>query len=599
MLRRHGPLPGDAVSPAASYSLHRQRALASAFPTAVAVVVALTLLYAVAAILKSPGQGQILSYALELAAPLLALLLVRGPLATHPEGVALATDLCFTAVLSGRLVLPETTESGTALFLALKLLATAALFPWHPRLQYVSAASTMGLYFAAITLAGRHLNEIHQLAGPLIAAVLSCVGATIADRTRRALWQQSVDLAAAERRTRALLEAERTVAAENARLFAGLAVSEARYRDLFERATDLIFVVEEAGPLRFANRSALDFLRTDADRLNELRWQDLVTGRGRRRIERHLAIAHRRPGESDRTFQLEIAVPGAASAVLELRVRLISQAEQPAAYHCIARDVTERRQQERHTQQLLSKLREANRLQAEFVANMSHELRTPLNVIIGYGDLLADEPGLPAEGDAREFLGRIATAGRALHRLLESVLEYARLDRGHTAIIATRFPAARLLSELRDLCGDLRADGGVALAIQDTSDIVFISDYDRLYSILSNLLLNALKFTHAGRVELQLQRVGQQAEFIVRDTGIGIDADALAHVFEPFRQVDGSPTRIYGGVGLGLAIVRRNTELLRGEIEVESQLGAGTTFRIRVPVALADEAEEMATTTAA
>jgi signal transduction histidine kinase len=424
MLGRHRSTPGDAVSPAASYALHRQRALAAAFPTAAAVVVALTLVYAVAAVLKSPGQGQVLTYALELVVPLLALALVRGPLAAHPEGVALATDLCFTAILTGRLFLPETTESGTALFLALKLLTTAALFPWHPRLQYVAAASTLGLYYAASTLADRRLDEIHQLAGPVIAAVLSCVGATVADRTRRALWQQSVDL------------------------------------------------------------------------------------------------------------------------------------------------------------------REANRLQTEFVANMSHELRTPLNVIIGYGDLLADAPGLAAEGEAREFLGRISAAGRALHRLLESVLEYARLDRGHTAVIATRFAAATLLGELRDLCGDLRADGDVALAIQDTSDIVFVSDYDRLYSIFSNLLLNALKFTNAGHVAMELHRVGAHAEFTVRDTGIGIDADVLPHIFEPFRQVDGSPTRAYGGVGLGLAIVRRNTELLRGQIEVTSQPGVGTTFSIRVPIAL-------------
>ena len=127
--------------------------------------------------------------------------------------MALATDLGFTAVLAGRLLLPTTTESGTALFLSLKLLATAALFPWHPQFQYVSAASTLLLYYAAIVLTGRTLDATHQLAGPFIAAVLSCVGAAVADRTRHALWQQSVDLAASEQRTRSLLEAERSLTA--------------------------------------------------------------------------------------------------------------------------------------------------------------------------------------------------------------------------------------------------------------------------------------------------------------------------------------------------------------------------------------------------
>jgi signal transduction histidine kinase len=222
---------------------------------------------------------------------------------------------------------------------------------------------------------------------------------------------------------------------------------------------------------------------------------------------------------------------------------------------------------------------------------MSHELRTPLNVIIGYGDLLAEEPLVATAGDARLFLERIATAGRALYRLLESVLEYARLDRGRTPLLATRFHAAKLLGELRDLCTDLRADSTVALSIQDSSDIVFVSDYDRLYSILSNLLLNALKFTSAGRIELHLIRDGDYAEFHVRDTGIGIDPAVLPHVFEPFRQADGSPTRIYGGVGLGLAIVHRNTELLGGEVDVESTVGVGSAFRVRVPIAVEGEQE--------
>jgi len=748
VMQRHGPISGDTVAPAPSYTIHRQRVLAAGFPTAVGVVVGLTLIYALVDLLKVANDGQLLSYSLELAVPLIGLALARGPLAEHAESVALASDLCFTAVLTLRLLLPATTVSGTALFLSLKMLATAVLFPWRPQLQYVSSVSTLLLYYALILLTGRPFDATHQVVGPFIAAVLSCVGAAGADRTRFALWRQSLDLAASEAHTRSLLEGERILAAiareisvlsnlhtaldrlnsltaaalgcdysntylvddlrgevaaaatnasepaeraeilavrsslaqpllaelmqgrtvvindcaaqrwfepaalaqlgvrslaltpisakgatvgvltvtrtqsakpfddrqisllkaiaaqaaiaiENARLFDGLTASEARYRDLFERATDLIFVVEAAGPMRFANRAALDFLQVDAESLRHMRWQDLVAEPARRWIERRLGASAPPAFESDQTFEIDIQVPGAAHAVLELRTRLISQPGQPAAYHCIARDVTERRQQERETQQLLFQLREANRLQAEFVANMSHELRTPLNVIIGYADLLADEPGLPTQGDAHLFLRRIAASGRALHRLVESVLEYARLDRGRNVLITTRFPAVKLLGELRDLCDDVQGNTDVALAIQDTSDIVFASDYDRLYSVLSNLLLNALKFTRKGVVELHLRRIGGDAEFSVRDTGIGIEQDALVHVFEPFRQIDGSPTRRYGGVGLGLAIVRRNAELLRGRVEVESQVGAGTTFRVRIPIDLESVAEALRTPSAA
>ena len=158
---------------------------------------------------------------------------------------------------------------------------------------------------------------------------------------------------------------------------------------------------------------------------------------------------------------------------------------------------------------------------------MSHELRTPLNVIIGYADLLADEPNLPRDGDAPLFLDRIAAAGRALHRLVESVLEYARLDRGRNVVIPRRFPAAALLNELRELGAD------IAVRVQADADLVFYTDYDRLYSILSNLLLNAIKFTASGEVVLELREVDMAAEFVVRDSGIGIDREELAHVFEP------------------------------------------------------------------
>ncbi len=137
------------------------------------------------------------------------------------------------------------------------------------------------------------------------------------------------------------------------------------------------------------------------------------------------------------------------------------------------------------------------------------------------------------------------------------------------------------------------------LSVQESSEIAFASDYDRLYSVLSNLMLNAIKFTAEGVVELRLCRVGDEAEFTVRDTGIGIETDALPDVFEPFRQVDGSPTRSHGGVGLGLAIVRRNVELLRGHVEVESQVGVGSTFRVRVPIALDGEVAAVRTQSAA
>jgi signal transduction histidine kinase len=100
------------------------------------------------------------------------------------------------------------------------------------------------------------------------------------------------------------------------------------------------------------------------------------------------------------------------------------------------------------------------------------------------------------------------------------------------------------------------------------------------------LLLNAIKFTPRGEVEMDVRMIDTEAQFSIRDTGIGMDPEGMAHIFQPFRQGDGSPTRTYGGVGLGLAIVRRNLDLLGGSIQVDSRPGEGTTFVVRLPVSL-------------
>jgi len=232
---------------------------------------------------------------------------------------------------------------------------------------------------------------------------------------------------------------------------------------------------------------------------------------------------------------------------------------------------------------LLRGVQEANRLQNEFVANMSHELRTPLNVIIGYAEILLHEPRVTGDGEMREFVERIRTGARGLHRLVESILEYARLDRGRVVLVTRMFDADELLDELRALGEDVHHRPEVTIEVPSAPGLRLSTDYDRLYSVLSNLLLNAIKFTPAGRVELRARGAGDDVAFTVEDTGVGIPEDHLEHVFEPFRQVDGTPTRHFGGVGLGLSIVRRNTELLGGHVSVRSSVERGTAFEVRIP----------------
>jgi PAS domain S-box-containing protein len=570
---------------AAAYPAHRQRLLRAGFPVAAAVAFGVTLLYAVGDFATNPAfADDWLRVTVVLALPLVTWALARGPLRAHLTLVTLGFDLFYTLMMVTALRVPANTVSGTALFLSLKMVGTALLVRWDPRVQCASTAYTIALYFTVLIASGRAATEhpIHQFIGPVIGGIFSVIGAFVIDRTHRALFVRSARLRQSETELRTRLDTERA-------LFRDLATSEARYRDLFERANDLIFVVDEAGRLHFANQAALDFLGRYAADLPQLTLAQLLPAPVHAQIERRLRIARRRT-DIGRPFSIEVPRAGGEAATLEVSARLISEPGEVRTYQCIARDITERQRQETAMRLLLSEQQRANRMQTEFVANMSHEVRTPLNVIIGYTDLLLSEPDLLANDDARTFVDRIAAAARALHRLVESVLEYARLSRGQAALLPRPFPADQLLSELRALCHDLRSQPDLSVHVATAPGVELETDYERLYSALSNLLLNALKFTPQGTVELTLEPAGGEVVFTVRDTGIGIPAEQIEHVFQPFRQVDGSPTRAYGGVGLGLAIVRRNVDLLGGRLTVESRVGTGTTFRVRIPARLSRQA---------
>jgi len=380
------------------------------------------------------------------------------------------------------------------------------------------------------------------------------------------------------------IAAHAAVTITNAQLYENLATSESAYRDLFERANDLIFVADDQEGIHFANQAALRFFDIDTEALAGTRWSQFLPPDEVSKMSRRAGITRRRHFVGTDPFEVRVDTPD-GEATLELRARRISAPNQtPELYQCIARDVTERRRRDQETQALLMRLQESQRLQDEFVANMSHELRTPLNVIIGYTDLIADDLEMPINSDARSFLDRIGAASRALHRMVESILEYARLDRGRMMLIPTNFSSEHLLLEIQGLCNDVRSSLDVALELSQEENIELATDYDRLYSVLSNLMLNALKFTPKGKVSLALRREGPHAVFRVRDTGIGIEPAEMRSVFEPFRQVDGSDTRTFGGVGLGLAIVRRNVDLLQGTIDVDSTPDYGTTFTVKIPV---------------
>ncbi|MGH7503536.1 MAG: ATP-binding protein [Longimicrobiales bacterium] len=238
----------------------------------------------------------------------------------------------------------------------------------------------------------------------------------------------------------------------------------------------------------------------------------------------------------------------------------------------------------------------ASRAKSNFLAVMSHELRTPLNAILGYADLaLMDVPAtIPVE--AKSHMERIRAAAKHLLRLVDDVLSFSRADAGQDRL---QIEPVRLDVAVGDAVALIRpaADGkGLAVKVQAQDNAVIETDGGRLSQILNNLLTNAVKFTAEGELDVDARIDGDQAVIRVTDTGIGIAAEYHGRIFDPFWQVDQGHARQFGGTGIGLGVARHLARVLGGRVDVQSQLGAGSTFVLRIPTDLATLHDDSART---
>ena len=245
------------------------------------------------------------------------------------------------------------------------------------------------------------------------------------------------------------------------------------------------------------------------------------------------------------------------------------------------------RKRTRELEEAKLKAEESDRLKSAFLSNMSHEIRTPMNAIMGFSELLLTSE---FDNDERETFARMVKSnGDALLKLLNDIIDISMIESGQ---LKFHFSEVEICSMVNDifftfnnsrLYKDKKESVKLEIVSKMKGSVIVNTDKDRLRQVITNLLNNALKFTHEGIIQLGCEEEGKYIKFYIKDTGIGIADEMLTRIFDRFYKIDKTKNIIYGGNGLGLTIVRNIIEALDGEIWVESEVGKGTTFWFTIP----------------
>ena len=356
-----------------------------------------------------------------------------------------------------------------------------------------------------------------------------------------------------------------------------LRVSEEQLHNILDSLPLSVFVSAENGAVVFVNRHGVEEIGIEKEQLLGRNIIDFYADPSLRPqlLERLKQASHIDTME----FQMLTGSGKRLDALVSL-IRILFD-DRPATLGMML-NITERKRAERELKKAKEEAEQANQFKSQFLANMSHEIRTPMNAIIGMSYLALQSRLTPRQQD---YVSKISVSAHSLLNIINDILDFSKIEEGMLTIETTSFKLDEVMESLANVVTMKAEEKGVEILFSRDPQLSchLRGDPLRLGQVLINLTQNAVKFTEQGEVVvsarlLESENERLQVRFMVQDTGIGIDNEKLADLFDAFTQVDGSTTRKYGGTGLGLSISKQLVELMGGWISVESALGKGSTF---------------------